>query len=250
MNLIGNAIKFTERGSVTVELNCSAAGAEGLRLMGAVVDTGIGVAVDRQSQIFDAFAQADGSTTRRFGGTGLGLAICKRLLELMNGTISVESRPGQGSAFRFTLEVRPAASSSSPPKPHTARTTPPCNRPLKILLAEDNRVNQIVVVRLLEKAGHSVRVAANGREAVHLFGKDHYDAVLMDVQMPEMDGLEATRFIRQVESTSGSNRRAPVIALTAHAMSGDEQICMDAGMDSYLSKPLDPQILNDVLSRI
>jgi CheY-like chemotaxis protein len=121
---------------------------------------------------------------------------------------------------------------------------------LKILLAEDNRVNQIVVVRLLEKAGHSVRVAANGREAVHLFGKDHYDAVLMDVQMPEMDGLEATRFIRQVESTSGSNRRAPVIALTAHAMSGDEQICMDAGMDSYLSKPLDPQILNDVLSRI
>jgi CheY-like chemotaxis protein len=250
MNLIGNAIKFTEHGSVNVELNCSSAGPAGLRLQGSVVDTGIGIPADRQSQIFDAFAQADGSTTRRFGGTGLGLAICKRLLHLMNGTISVESRPGEVTTFHFSLEVRPAASPDAPSCPSAARDRQPYQRALKILLAEDNRVNQIVVVRLLEKAGHSVRVAANGREAVHLFGKDHYDAVLMDVQMPEMDGLEATRFIRQVESTSGSNRRAPVIALTAHAMSGDEQICMDAGMDSYLSKPLDPQILNDVLSRI
>jgi CheY-like chemotaxis protein len=117
-------------------------------------------------------------------------------------------------------------------------------------LAEDNRVNQMMVVRLLEKAGHSVSVAANGREAVHLFGKGHYDAVLMDVQMPEIDGLEATRLIRQVESESGSNRRAPVIALTAHAMAGDEQICINAGMDGYLSKPLDPQILAEALGRI
>jgi PAS domain S-box-containing protein len=249
MNLIGNAIKFTERGSVVVELHCSADESEVLRLMGAVIDTGIGVPEDRQCQIFDAFAQADGSTTRRFGGTGLGLAICKRLLQLMNGTISVESQPGRGSTFRFTLEVRPAASSPTP-LPQAAPHQPPSGRALRILLAEDNRVNQMMVVRLLEKAGHSVSVAANGREAVHLFGKGHYDAVLMDVQMPEIDGLEATRLIRQVESESGSNRRAPVIALTAHAMAGDEQICINAGMDGYLSKPLDPQILAEALGRI
>jgi CheY-like chemotaxis protein len=250
INLIGNAIKFTEHGSVNVELNCSSAAPAGLRLQGSVVDTGIGIPADRQSQIFDAFAQADGSTTRRFGGTGLGLAICKRLLHLMNGTISVESRPGEVTTFHFSLEVRPAASPDAPSCPSAARDRQPYQRALKILLAEDNRVNQIVVVRLLERAGHSVCVAANGREAVHLFGKDHYDAVLMDVQMPEMDGLEATRLIRQSESDSGSSRRAPVIALTAHAMAGDKQICLNAGMDGYLSKPLDPQILADVLGGI
>jgi CheY-like chemotaxis protein len=210
---------------------------------------GMAVPADRQSQIFDGFAQADGSTTRRFGGTGLGLAICKRLLQLMHGTISVESQPGHGSAFHFTVEVRPASIGATP-LPQAAPNQPRSARALKILLAEDNRVNQMVVVRLLEKAGHSVRVAANGREAVHLFVKSHYDAVLMDVQMPEMDGLEATRLIRQAEAESGSNRRAPVIALTAHAMAGDEEICINAGMNGYLSKPLDPQNLADLLARI
>jgi CheY-like chemotaxis protein len=250
MNLIGNAIKFTERGSVTVELHCSAAGSEGLRLAGAVIDTGIGVPADRHGQIFDAFAQADGSTTRRFGGTGLGLAICKRLLQLMNGSISVESEPGQGSAFHFTVEVRPASSLCSTRSMRSASAQPAPTRPLKILLAEDNRINQMVAVRLLERSGHSVSVAVNGRDAVALFQNDHYDAVLMDVQMPEMDGLEAARLIRQVEFESGSNRRTPVIALTAHAMAGDEQSCIDAGMDGYLSKPLDPRKLTETLSEI
>jgi PAS domain S-box-containing protein len=250
MNLIGNAIKFTERGSVTVELGCAGAGSEGLHLTGAVIDTGIGVPADRHSQIFDAFAQADGSTTRRFGGTGLGLAICHRLLHLMNGTISVESQPGHGSAFRFTVEVRPAAGIGARPVPQAGNSEPRSLRPLKILLAEDNCVNQMVVVRLLEKSGHTVCVAANGREAVHLFGKEDYDAVLMDVQMPEMDGLEATRLIRQVECESGARRRTPVIALTAHAMAGDREICINAGMDGYLSKPLDRQTLRDTLGGI
>ena len=250
MNLIGNAIKFTERGSVTVGLDYSADGSDGPRLLGAVTDTGIGVPAERQGQIFEAFAQADGTTTRRFGGTGLGLAICKRLLHLMNGAISVESQSGQGSVFRFTVSVRPAASIGVASNPQPASAPPPPNRALKILLAEDNRVNQMVVVRLLEKSGHTVRVAANGREAVHLFALDRYDAVLMDVQMPEMDGLEATRLIRQAESESGSNRHAPVIALTAHAMAGDERICLDAGMDGYLTKPLDPKTLANALCRI
>ena len=250
MNLLGNGIKFTEKGTVTVELDCIA-GPQCLHLTGGVIDTGIGVPEDKQTMIFDAFAQADGSTTRQFGGTGLGLAICKRLLHLMNGTISVESRPGDGSAFRFTLEVQPATDvAASPNPPLLTSRQPPVPRALKILLAEDNLVNQMVVVRLLEKSGHSVRVAANGREAVRLFGEDCYDAVLMDVQMPEMDGLEATRHIRRWESASGGNRRAPVIALTAHAMAGDEKICLDAGMDGYLSKPLDPKTLAEALLRI
>jgi PAS domain S-box-containing protein len=250
MNLIGNAIKFTERGSVTVELGCAGVGREGLTLTGAVIDTGIGVPAARHRQIFDAFAQADGSTTRRFGGTGLGLAICHRLLQLMNGTISVKSQPGQGSVFRFTVEVRPAAAPDAGPRPPAGNNEPRSGRPLKILLAEDNRVNQMVVVRLLERSGHAVSVAANGREAVDLFGKEDYDAVLMDVQMPEMDGLEATRLIRRAECESGARRRTPVIALTAHAMAGDEEICLNAGMDGYLSKPLDRRTLTDTLGRI
>ena len=250
MNLIGNAIKFTECGSVSVELHCSSVPSEGLRLTGAVTDTGIGVPADRQDHIFDAFAQADGSTTRRFGGTGLGLAICKRLLHLMNGTISVKSLPGKGSTFRFTVEVRPATSAGANSCRSAEPKQSPSDRALRVLLAEDNPVNRMVVVRLLEKLGHSVHVAVNGREAVRLFGNDYYDAVLMDVQMPEMDGLEATRLIRQAEMGSGSGRRAPVIALTANAMSGDEQICIKAGMDAYLSKPIDPQILADTLNRI
>jgi hypothetical protein len=250
MNLIGNAIKFTERGSVTVELNSSAAESGSLRLMGTVIDTGIGVPADRHSQIFDAFAQADGSTTRRFGGTGLGLAICKRLLQLMNGSIWVESEAGQGSAFHFTVEVRPATSiCAAPCLPIAPIPTTPV-RSLKVLLAEDNRVNQMLAVRLLERSGHSVSVAANGRDAVNLFENGHYDAVLMDVQMPEMDGLEATRLIRQAESDSGSKQRTLVIALTAHAMAGDEQTCIRAGMDGYLSKPLDPRMLTDALNRV
>ena len=262
MNLLGNALKFTERGSVTVELDCSGAeqrlhqlqgrpAANALRLSGAVIDSGIGVPADKHNLIFDAFAQADGSTTRRFGGTGLGLSICKRLLQLMNGTISVESVPGQGSAFRFTLEVRPAASIAAlTPRPQAALDQLRSARPLKILLAEDNQVNQLIVVRMLEKSGHSVSVAVNGREVLRLLGEDRYDAVLMDVQMPEMDGLEATRRIRQSESASGANGRIPVIALTAHAMAGDEQSCFDAGMDGYLSKPLDAKTLADTLLRI
>ena len=244
MNLLGNALKFTERGSVTVELDCAQEGS-GLRLTGTVTDTGIGIPAGKQNVIFDAFAQADGSTTRRFGGTGLGLTICKRLLELMNGAIAVESRPGQGSTFRFDLEARTSELGALPPvAPAAAR--PPAPHRMNILLAEDNAVNQKLVVRLLERSGHTVRVASNGREAVRFFAEDRYDAVLMDVQMPEMDGLEATRLIRQWES--GTGHRAPVIALTAHAMAGDKEMCLDAGMDAYLSKPIDPKTLADTLA--
>jgi len=218
-----------------------------LRLAGAVIDTGIGVPADRQEQIFDAFSQGDGSMTRRFGGTGLGLAICKRLLQLMNGSISVESEAGRGSTFHFSAEVRPETSAAGAPRPRTSPGDAAPARRLKILLAEDNCVNQMLAVRLLEKSGHSVSVAANGKDAVSLFERYNYDAVLMDVQMPEMDGLEATRQIRRVESESGSRRHTPVIALTAHAMSGDEESCIEAGMDSYLSKPLDPGMLSEAL---
>ncbi len=245
MNLLGNALKFTEQGSIRVELDC-APHSRGLQLIGSVSDTGIGISPVQQELIFNAFAQADGSTTRRFGGTGLGLAISRRLLRLMGGEITVESQPGCGSIFRFHFIVQPAYHQPSLFSVPLAQSE--FSRPLRILLAEDNPVNQLVVVRLLERGGHSVTVVTNGADAVRACQEHSFDVVFMDVQMPEMDGLEATRLIRQHDRIHG--RHTPVIALTAHAMMGDEKICFDAGMDGYISKPVDVARLNEELLRL
>jgi PAS domain S-box-containing protein len=390
-NLVGNAIKFTERGEVVVRVDLEAQEDSDVLLHFVVCDTGIGIAKEKQAVIFEAFTQADNSTTRTYGGTGLGLTICARLVEMMQGHIWVESERGQGSKFHFTArmqrqentpsetrlfykhnlqglpilvvddnaairqtieqtllswEMKPtlvadglaalatlkqarragagfslvlldammpivdgfAVATRIKEMPETAggivmmlsttaqhedaercrrngiaayltkpirrselldailtalgNTTaeftdhltdvlplvPATRRPLRILLAEDNPVNQQLAVRLLEKAGHSVCVASNGRRAVEAYDKEHFDVILMDVQMPEMGGFEATEIIRQRQQVSG--KRVPIVAMTAHAIKGDRERCLDAGMDHYVTKPVDPKCLFSAIDEV
>jgi CheY-like chemotaxis protein len=242
LNLLGNAIKFTAAGSVTVRaaLDPEQPASPGVRLRFSVADTGIGIPKEKQSLIFEAFRQADNSTTRQYGGTGLGLAICSRLVALMGGRIWVESEAGRGSTFQFTALVQRHSAASAPLPPLAPAATglePSPPRKLAVLLAEDNVVNQKVTTRLLEKRGHSVTVASNGVEAVALAAERPFDVVLMDVHMPIMDGYEATRRIREAEVSTGAHLR--IIALTACAMAGDREKCLDAGMDGYTDKPID-----------
>ena len=255
LNLLGNAAKFTEHGSISVEVSLAPElpGTDGTySICFSVIDTGVGIPYDKQSMIFDAFAQADGSIRRQQGGTGLGLAICTKLVSLMNGRIWVESTPGAGSRFAFTVSLKKVDA------PRTENSTPIVSaiaaqpaRPLHILLAEDNPVNQKVAQRILEKMGHSVALAQNGREAAALATQQQFDVILMDVQMPEMDGYEATEKIREWERSLKSARpHVPIVALTAHAMSGDRGQCLLAGMDDYLSKPIRLEALSELLHRI
>jgi signal transduction histidine kinase/CheY-like chemotaxis protein len=242
VNLVGNAIKFTARGHVLVKVaENDAPGGERL-LHVQVQDTGIGIAPEQQTAIFEAFSQADGSTTRRFGGTGLGLTISCTLAGMMGGRLWVDSRAGEGSTFHFTAvlrrnqaERRARSRESSAPAPARLR------RAMKVLLAEDNIVNQKVAIGVLERRGHTIVVANNGREALERLARETFDCVLMDVQMPEMGGIEAVAAIRAREARSGGHIR--VIAMTAHVMSGDRERCLAAGMDDYVSKPLTPALL-------
>ncbi len=241
VNLVSNAIKFTQRGTIVVGVEAEPEATGSIRLHFTVADTGIGIPPDKQRTVFAAFAQADGSITRRYGGTGLGLTISSQLAELMGGRIWVESEVGKGSTFHFTasMGVQPATSATTG-VPASAGSTPlaPIRTGLHFLLAEDNAVNQKLAVRLLEKRGHTVVVADNGRIAVDAYLREAFDAVLMDVQMPEMDGLEATGAIRAWEQHTGGH--VPIIAMTAHAMKGDRERCLAAGMDGYVAKPIQP----------
>ena len=251
LNLAGNAIKFTEHGEVSVEVSVLAAGKEEVAIEFAVRDTGIGIPLNKQQSIFEAFSQADGSMTRRFGGTGLGLTISARLVAMMGGAIWIESLEGKGSCFRFTAHMLAgdpgvSASTTAPfASPAMVAHTP---RALRILVAEDNAVNQRLAVCLLQKHGHRVTVAGNGREAMEALDRDRFDAVLMDIQMPEMSGFEATAAIRRTER--GTNRHIPIIAMTAHAMKSDREQCLECGMDAYLSKPIRPQELLEALESV
>jgi signal transduction histidine kinase/CheY-like chemotaxis protein len=235
LNLAGNAIKFTEHGGVFVSVACAEHRPPSAVLRFAIKDTGIGIEPEKLETIFEVFSQADSSITRRFGGTGLGLAISSNLVTMMGGRIWVESSPQAGSTFFFTVEMM-LDQTPRPATPASAPHPPVQRRPLHILLAEDNAVNQIVATRILERNGHSVVRAHHGEEALALFSRETFDAILMDVQMPVMDGLMATRKIRERETETRSH--VPVIALTARAMQEDESICLEAGMDAYLSKPL------------
>ncbi|MFN7086365.1 MAG: ATP-binding protein [Burkholderiales bacterium] len=249
VNLVGNAIKFTNHGEISVRVEKETSTATEARLLFSVRDTGIGIAPEKQRLIFEAFSQADMSTTRIYGGTGLGLTISSRLVELMGGRITVESEPGQGSVFRFTVQVgipqkqcHAAAPAALPAPP---RTTREALKPLSILVAEDNPVNQKLARRLLEKLGHLVHLVENGREAIAAVKERHYDVVLMDLQMPVMGGLAATAAIRDWEKDRDTH--IPVIAMTAHAMQGDRERCLEMGMDGYISKPIDVAALIAVL---
>jgi two-component system, sensor histidine kinase and response regulator len=228
LNLINNSIKFTSLGGVKVGVCSESLDQRGVLLHFTVRDSGIGIDPSKQATIFDPFEQADGSTTRQYGGTGLGLTICARLVALMNGRIWVESELGRGSTFHFTASFPLAGDVPSPVNVPAEQH----DQPLDILLAEDNPVNQRLAVRLLERRGHRVTVAGNGRAAVELATTFHFDVVLMDVQMPIMDGLEATRLIRAHSAS------IPILAMTAHAMDGDRERCLAAGMNGYTSKPI------------
>ncbi len=246
MNLAGNAVKFTERGTVTIRVDSDGLAKEKaedkLKLRFTVSDTGIGIAPAQLERIFDPFTQIDGSARRRQGGTGLGLTICSRLAQQMNGKISVESEVGKGS--RFVFEAALAVAESVPSEQAKKR---PEARPLKVLLAEDNLVNRRIATQMLERLGHQVVSVANGLEALSRSAQQQFDIVLMDVQMPELDGLAATRALRERERYTG--QRIPVIALTAHAMAGDQENCLAAGMDDYVSKPVEIEALIDAINR-
>jgi CheY-like chemotaxis protein len=258
INLAGNGVKFTEEGAVrlTVERVASQEPTSDVVLPASptvllhfvIQDTGIGIPPEKVSSIFDPFEQADGSVSRRYGGTGLGLTISSRLVGLMGGRIWVESTPDVGSTFHFTVPFLCDASGPLPPSRKSSHDAPrsgtePEASPggLRILLAEDNRINQRLGMALLQKLGHAVRLAENGRKALDALEKEQFDLVLMDVQMPEMDGFEATALLRQSEA--GTGKRLPVLAVTAHAMAGDRERCLEAGMDGYVSKPLNPTAL-------
>lgn len=254
LNLASNALKFTESGTVTISagrVQNDAQGAPKIRF--AVEDTGIGIPPEEQERLFTPFTQVDSSSTRSYKGTGLGLAISKKLVTLMGGTIGVDSKAGQGSRFWFEIPFPPAAQSvpdaEVEPDLEAARDEATHTRVgsggLRILVAEDNKVNQMVASRLLNNLGHVVELASNGREAVAAFQQSHWDLILMDCQMPEVDGYEATRQIRNLERALG--RKTKIVALTAHAMVEDQVRCSEAGMDGYITKPLDPSQLYTLL---
>ena len=239
-NLAGNAVKFTDSGRVEIRLASRASGPDQLLLDVAVIDTGVGIRPEHRDVIFEAFRQADSSTTRQFGGTGLGLTISARLVAMMGGTISVDSTYGKGSEFRFTIpcKLAPQNTVTGPARPTAGLPGAPPKR-LRILLAEDNTVNQRLAKRLLEKRGHDVSIAGDGRQAVEAaMLTPPFDLILMDVQMPNMDGLEATRAIRQMDDPQ--LRSVPIVAMTAFAMKVDKERCMAAGMNGHLAKPIDP----------
>jgi signal transduction histidine kinase/DNA-binding NarL/FixJ family response regulator len=248
-NYLGNAIKFTEQGSVTVRLSGQPEDGNRYRLRVSVSDTGIGIPQEIIPKLFQKFSQADTSTTRKFGGTGLGLAICRELAQLMNGQVGVDSAPGKGSTFWFTTscQIADAAILALPEKSeHSRLLALPGERRLHLLVAEDNQINQVVISSLLQAAGHECTMVKDGREAITAVGARDYDGVLMDIQMPVLDGVEATRGIREL---GGKYAKLPIIALTANAMAGDEERYLGLGMNDYVPKPIDPDRLTLALRR-
>jgi signal transduction histidine kinase/CheY-like chemotaxis protein/ligand-binding sensor domain-containing protein len=252
MNLVGNALKFTHQGQVRIEASVEAREGDAVTIHFMVADTGVGIPPEKQNIIFEPFKQADGSTTRKYGGTGLGLSISKKLVELMDGALRVESpwrdadagNLVDGSAFHFTARFKEELE----PKQSEAPALTPVLCGLRVLLAEDNPVNQKLAKRLLEKNGHIVFLAATGREALALSDREKIDVVLMDLQMPEMDGIQATAAIRASEQLRGGH--VPIVALTAHALMGDREHCLANGMDGYLAKPYSSEELSHVLAEV
>jgi signal transduction histidine kinase/CheY-like chemotaxis protein/HPt (histidine-containing phosphotransfer) domain-containing protein len=252
LNLLTNAIKFTESGEVVIVVRRLGGTAKNATVQWSVTDSGIGIAPDRIDGVFDGFVQADSSINRRFGGSGLGLAICKRIIDQMRGRIGAESAVGRGSTFTFSvtlpvteLTAEPEAAADSAIadlKAHIAKL----GRPLRILLAEDNPTNQLVGRQLLREFDANISVASNGVEAVQSAGEFSYDVILMDMQMPEMSGIEAARAIR---ARSGAHAQVPIVALTANAYAEDVKACLDAGMNGFVAKPVRKSALAEAILR-
>ncbi|MBS0349474.1 MAG: response regulator [Proteobacteria bacterium] len=250
LNLVSNAVKFTDTGSVTVRMLREDEDETGVRIRFEVVDTGIGIAPDVLATLFSPFSQADSSTSRRYGGTGLGLAITRRLAQLMGGDAGAESQPGAGSTFWFTARLAKPVADCAEPAAHIPENAGDAVRRrfagCRILLVEDEPVNQLVAEENLLEFGLAVDIAPDGVEALDMLARatpDTYALILMDMQMPRMDGLAATRALRQMPGFSG----IPVIAMTANAFMEDRTRCLDAGMSDFLAKPVDPAVMGGVL---
>jgi CheY-like chemotaxis protein/HPt (histidine-containing phosphotransfer) domain-containing protein len=246
LNLVSNAVKFTDAGTVTIAARCIARDGNAITVEWSVHDTGIGIAADRIGSLFGEFVQADSSISRRFGGSGLGLAICKRLTEQMGGTIGVESVEAGGTTFRVRLTL-PIAEVPMDAQPHAAdpiralqALLAAFGRPLRVLFAEDNPTNQFVALQMLRGLPVQVDVVGDGMEAVDAASRFAYDVIFMDMRMPEMDGLAATRLIRQ---RGGALARVPIVALTANAFPEDVKACFDAGMNQFVTKPVSKDVL-------
>ena len=253
-NLVGNAVKFTAQGAVDLQADFLEETADGVVLRFAVRDTGIGIAAAAQAGIFDAFTQVDASMARQYGGTGLGLAICKQLVAVMGGAIGVQSAPGQGSTFWFTVRLARGTTQRAAPTPGVTDDRGAARgragegrRPGHILVAEDNPVNQLVAVHLLEGLGYAVEAVQTGQQAVDALRKRPYDLVLMDCHLPELDGFAATAAIRHAEAERGQH--TPIVALTADALAGDAEKCLAVGMDDYVAKPVTAERLAAVVAR-
>jgi len=239
INLLNNAVKFSEKGAVKIEVSSRKLDALKYEVRFSVSDSGVGIPENSINRLFQPFTQIDSSTTRKYGGTGLGLAICRNLVEMMGGTIWVDSQLGKGSTFHFTIATESAtkmqASSMVVDNNPIIRPMYGKPHPMHILLAEDNPINQMMMLKMLNKLGYIADVASNGLEVLKFLEIQPYDLILMDVQMPEMDGFQATREIRRRWPTED---RPKIIAITAYALEGDRESCLAAGMDDYLSKPL------------
>ena len=245
VNLVGNALKFTPKGEVSVSGELVRDMGDRVVVQFSVSDTGIGIPLDRQQKIFEAFEQADGSTTRQYGGTGLGVAIAREIVKMMGGEIGVVSEPGEGSTFWFTAEMKKSLERVAAKEKEDDACSPAVEaygresrQGRRILLVDDYAINLEVARRHLEAGGHRVSLAGNGQEAIDALGNENYDLIFMDIQMPVMDGIEATKIIRDLEKSRGSANRIPIIALTAHAVREYIDACLRAGMDDYLIKPV------------
>ena len=265
VNLIGNSIKFTPKGYVTVSVTSEKRGDDRLKLHFTVADTGIGISAEKQETIFDSFSQGDSSTTREFGGTGLGLTICKQLVEMMGGQIRLESIEGQGAYFHFTVVLGYGDENKVVKQDDVVGSTV---KGLTILLVEDNEFNRLLASTVLEIDRHRVIEAENGLKALEILGDQDVDLIFMDVQMTVMDGLTASAIIRACEKNCDldtfdlpaalaeklvrrfKNGHVPIVALTAHTMSGDQQRCLAAGMDEYMTKPFKPEVMAATISRL
>ena len=251
INLVGNAIKFTDHGEVVVHVCPVSDTPDDLQLRFEVTDTGIGINAEAQTRLFRPFEQADNSMTRKYGGTGLGLAICKRLVQMMGGEIGMESTPGQGSSFWFIVPLKKRGKGAGAPEPTVTALTAEQrlqagHAGARVLIAEDEPVNREIALGLLEDVGLTVDLAEDGQQALELARKNRYALILMDMQMPEMNGVEATQAIRNMSADS-MNRETPILAMTANASSSDRDTCLAAGMNEHITKPVDPQKFYETL---